>query len=45
MILTPLDHESSAPCFMTLDMYQGLLYTGEIYHLWEREQNLHPAVV
>ena len=45
MISIPLDHESTAPCFMTLGMYQCLLDTGEIYHLWEREQNLHPAVV
>ena len=36
-----LDHEMFAPCFMLLDMFQGLL----AYSLWKLEKNLYRVVV
>ena len=41
MISILLEHEISAPGFMSLDMFQGLL----AYSLWELELNLHPTIV
>ena len=41
MISIPLDPEISAPCFMSLGMFQCLL----VYNLWELEWNLYPSVM
>ena len=41
MVSIPLDYEIFAPCFMSLDMFQGLLG----YTLRELEQNLYPTGV
>ena len=36
-----LDHEIFAPCFMSLNLFQCLLF----YSLWDLEQNLYPTAV
>ena len=41
MISIPLDPEISAPCFMSLGMFQCLL----VYNLLELEWNLYPSVM